>query len=116
MRSSLFLLVAGAIGFASAIPQVDNVTDCKDGSELVSCIQPVMDAYTANTCKTTSCACDLLKTELDCFKNYCPEQPIPSRVTDGYNSGCSGDKGAAGMLTVPAAGLVAGVVGVVAML
>ncbi|KFY10777.1 hypothetical protein V491_07473 [Pseudogymnoascus sp. VKM F-3775] len=118
MRSSLFLVVAAAIGFASAFarPEADDITDCKDGSALVTCLDPVLTALNDNSCSTVSCACDLLKTEIDCYKNNCPEATIPSVATDTYNQQCSSNKGAAGMLTVPGVGLVAGVVGVMAML
>ncbi|OBT64679.1 hypothetical protein VE03_05903 [Pseudogymnoascus sp. 23342-1-I1] len=117
MRSSLFFLVAGAIGFACASPQVDDVTDCKDGAGLVSCLQPLVDKSSDSSCTSSvSCACDLLKSEIDCYKSYCPEATIPAEATDTYNTQCANVKGAAGMLSVPGAGVIAGVVGVMAML
>ncbi|KFZ17732.1 hypothetical protein V502_04423 [Pseudogymnoascus sp. VKM F-4520 (FW-2644)] len=116
MRSSLFLIVAGAIGFAWALPQVDDITDCKDGSELVTCLNSAVAPLNDGSCSTVSCACDIIKTEIACYKTNCPEYTIPSKVTDEYNNQCASAKGAAGMLSVPSVGLVAGVVGVMAML
>ncbi|KFY99111.1 hypothetical protein V498_01007 [Pseudogymnoascus sp. VKM F-4517 (FW-2822)] len=86
MRSSLFFLVAGAIGFACAKSEFDNldgVAGCKDGA---------------------------------CYTDFCPEAPIPTEATDEYNDKCANDKGSAGMLSAPGVRLVAGVVGVMAML
>ncbi|KAL5351104.1 hypothetical protein ACLOAV_002955 [Pseudogymnoascus australis] len=124
MRSSFFYLVAGAIGFACARPEFDNldgVAGCKDGAALVSCMQPLIEQLTidqqdGNSCTTVSCACDILKTEIDCYTDFCPEAPIPTEATDEYNDKCANDKGSAGMLSAPSVGLVAGVVGVMAML
>ncbi|OBT71557.1 hypothetical protein VF21_09575 [Pseudogymnoascus sp. 05NY08] len=116
MRSSLLFLVAGAIGFACARPQTDDLSGCKDVTSLSTCIQPLSGAL--DKCTDASCACGVLSTELDCFKNYCPEATIPAAATDEYNKQCTGAnaKGAAGMLAIPGVGLVAGVVGVMAML
>ncbi|KFZ15155.1 hypothetical protein V501_02840 [Pseudogymnoascus sp. VKM F-4519 (FW-2642)] len=116
MRSSLFFLVAGAIGFACARPQTDDLSGCKDVTSLSTCIQPLTNAL--DKCTDASCACGVLKTELDCFKNYCPEVTIPASATDEYNKECTGSnaKGAASMLAIPGVGLVAGVAGVMAML
>ncbi|OBT45548.1 hypothetical protein VE00_05035 [Pseudogymnoascus sp. WSF 3629] len=116
MRSSLFLLVAGAIGFACASPQTQDFSSCKDVTALSTCIQPLSSAL--DKCTDASCACGVLSTELDCFKKYCPEVTIPAAATDEYNKQCTGSKakGAAGTLAIPGVGLVAGIAGVMAML
>ncbi|KFY27211.1 hypothetical protein V493_03643 [Pseudogymnoascus sp. VKM F-4281 (FW-2241)] len=110
MRSSLFFLVGGAIGFACALPQLDDVTDCKDGSALLSCLSPVANWVQEQSCTTSSCVCELIKTQTDCYKNHCPEASIPPEITSSYNDNCGADEGAAGMLIAPGVGLVAGVV------
>ncbi|KFX90625.1 hypothetical protein O988_08108 [Pseudogymnoascus sp. VKM F-3808] len=121
MRSSLILLVAGAIGFAMARPEADDfdITDCKDGSKMLSCLNPVIDSMNndASCQKSQSCVCGLLKTEIDCYNNNCPEATSTIKtITDGYDTACASDKGAAGILSVPGFGLAAGVAGAIALL